>query len=230
MLTLENVQITQGSFSLTADFTVDPGTKTAVMGASGGGKSTLLSALAGFLTPASGKIRWRSDDLTALPPAKRPISKIFQDNNLFPHLTTAQNVGLGISPALRLTQADHQRISEALARVGLAEMATRKPAALSGGQIARVALARLLVQGNPVILLDEPFAALGPAMRAEMLDLVSELVAETQATLLMVSHDPEDAKRIADQVILVADQIAHPPKATQVLFDNPPEAMRNWMG
>lgn len=230
MLTLENVQITQGSFSLRADFTVEPGTKTAVIGASGGGKSTLLAALAGFLTPASGSIRWNSDDLTALRPAKRPISMIFQDNNLFPHLTAAQNVGLGISPALRLTQGDHQRISEALTRVGLAEMATRKPAALSGGQIARVALARLLVQGNPVILLDEPFAALGPAMRAEMLDLVSELVAETQATLLMVSHDPEDARRIADQVILVADQIAHPPEATQVLFENPPEAMRNWMG
>lgn len=230
MLTLENVQITQGSFSLRADFTIEPDTKTAVIGASGGGKSTLLSTIAGFLTPASGKVRWDSEDLTTLPPAKRPISMIFQDNNLFPHLTAAQNVGLGISPALRLTRADHQRISEALARVGLAEMATRKPAALSGGQIARVALARLLVQGNPVILLDEPFAALGPAMRAEMLDLVSELVAETQATLLMVSHDPADAKRIADQVILVADQIAHPPEATQSLFENPPEAMRNWMG
>jgi len=230
MLTLEHVQITQGSFSLHANFTIEPGTKTAVIGASGGGKSTLLSALAGFLTPTSGSIRWKSDDLTALPPANRPISMIFQDNNLFPHLTGAQNVGLGISPALRLTQADHQRVSEALTRVGLAEMATRKPAALSGGQIARVALARLLVQGNPVILLDEPFAALGPAMRAEMLDLVSELVAETQATLLMVSHDPDDARRIADQVILVADQIAHPPEATQTLFENPPEAMRNWMG
>lgn len=230
MLTLENVQITQGSFSLYADFTIEPGTKTAVIGASGGGKSTLLSALAGFLTPAKGDIRWNSDDLTALPPAKRPISMIFQDNNLFPHLSAAQNVGLGISPALRLTQTDHQHVSEALARVGLAEMATRKPAALSGGQIARVALARLLVQGNPVILLDEPFAALGPAMRAEMLDLVAELVTETNATLLMVSHDPEDAKRIADQIILVADQIARPPVETNNLFNDPPEAMRNWMG
>ncbi|MGB0901140.1 ATP-binding cassette domain-containing protein [Halocynthiibacter sp.] len=230
MLTLDGLHLKQGDFSLTADFTLHPGRKITVIGASGGGKSTLLAAIAGFLAPTSGQIFWKDENLTEKPPSKRPISMIFQDNNLFPHLNATQNIGLGISPSLRLSAADHQRIEAALARVGLAEMATRKPAELSGGQIARVALARLLVQGNPVVLLDEPFAALGPAMRAEMLDLVAELVEETGATLLMVTHAPEDAKRISDQVILVADHHAHAPVDTKHLFENPPDAMRDWLG
>ncbi|WP_039018458.1 thiamine ABC transporter ATP-binding protein [Halocynthiibacter namhaensis] len=230
MLRLNQLEITQGTFRLLADLSIPAGEKIAVIGASGGGKSTLLALIAGFIAPKSGQLIWQDNDITDLPPAKRPISMIFQDNNLFPHLTAAQNVGLGISPALRLTQEDHTKITSALDRVGLADMATRKPAALSGGQIARVALARLLVQGNTLVLLDEPFAALGPAMRAEMLDLVSELVSEIGATLLMVSHAPEDAKRIADQVVLVSDGIAHVPKRTKDLFENPPTAMREWIG
>jgi len=230
MLKFDQLEITQGSFSLSADFTIEPGRKVAVIGASGGGKSTFLAAIAGFLPSTMGKISWHEADLTGLPPAQRPISMIFQDNNLFPHLNAAQNIGLGISPSLRLSSDDHHTISAALDRVGLSGMAPRKPSELSGGQIARVALARLLVQGNPLVLLDEPFAALGPAMRAEMLDLVADLTTEQGATLLMVSHAPEDAKRIADQVILVSDGIAAPPHDTLDLFKNPPQAMRDWIG
>ena len=101
---------------------------------------------------------------------------------------------------------------------------------MSGGQQSRVALARVLVQGRDLLLLDEPFAALGPALKAEMLELVAELVVESGATLLMVSHDPSDARRIADQVVLVADGQAHPPMETAALLDNPPPALKAYLG
>jgi thiamine transport system ATP-binding protein len=155
---------------------------------------------------------------------------LFQDNNLFPHLTVAQNVGLGIRPDLRLEEKDRLRVAQALTRVGLEGFETRKPAALSGGQQGRVALARVLVQRRPLILLDEPFAALGPALKAEMLDLVANLAAEIGATVLIVSHDPADARRIASQVILVADGMAYPPQPTAALLDNPPPALSAYLG
>jgi thiamine transport system ATP-binding protein len=155
---------------------------------------------------------------------------LFQDNNLFPHLTVAQNVGLGVRPDLRLTNQDLDRVSQALTRVGLSGLEGRKPAALSGGQQGRVALARVLVQRRPLILLDEPFAALGPALKNEMLDLVAALAAETEATLLMVSHDPADVRRIAPLAILVADGVALPPQPTLSLLDNPPPALAAYFG
>ena len=109
-------------------------------------------------------------------------------------------------------------------------MSARKPAALSGGQQSRVALARVLARSQPLVLLDEPFAALGPALKAEMLDLVAELMTATRATLLMVTHDPKDALRIADQTVLVADGLAHAPVDTNALFADPPEVLRQYLG
>ncbi|MGR3636438.1 MAG: thiamine ABC transporter ATP-binding protein [Shimia sp.] len=230
MLTLDALTLTQDDFQLTADLTVATGSRTAIIGPSGAGKSTLLAAISGFLPPKHGHIRWQDTDLTQLPPGSRPIAMLFQDNNLFPHLTVAQNVGLGLRPNLRLTQNEQAKVAAALARVGLADMPGRKPAQLSGGQQSRVALARVLVQSHPLILLDEPFAALGPALKTDMLDLVAALLDETNATLLMVSHDPTDARRIANQTILVADGKAHPPQDTQTLLDSPPDALKAYLG
>mgnify|MGYP000194553084 CR=1 FL=1 len=118
----------------------------------------------------------------------------------------------------------------ALDRVGLQDHHSKKPRALSGGQQSRVALARVLVQARPLVLLDEPFAALGPALRNEMLDLVQELVAETSATLVMVTHAPEDVRRMADEVIFVADGVAAAPLPAAELMDNPPPALRAYLG
>jgi len=230
MLTLEGLEYTQGDFSLRADFAVPVGARVAVIGPSGGGKSTLLNMIAGILAPTGGRVLWESDDLAGMPPGMRPISILFQDNNLFPHLTVAQNVGLGLRPDLRLTVAQKDQVETVLARVDLAGYGGRKPAALSGGQISRVALARMLLRAKPLLLLDEPFAALGPALRDEMLDLVAELVAETGATLLMVSHNPEDAKRIAQSVVLVSDGVANAPVETGALFADPPAALRDYLG
>lgn len=230
MLTLDGVLIQQDAFVLRADFVLETGTVAAVIGPSGAGKSTLLNVISGFFAPVQGRVLWKGQDITDLPPAMRPVAVLFQDNNLFPHLTVAQNVGLGIRPDLRLTFEDHRHVGQALARVGLEGLDGRKPATLSGGQQGRVALARILVQRRPLILLDEPFAALGPALKVEMLDLVAELAAELGATLLMVSHDPQDARRIAPHVILVADGIAMPPQPTEALLNDPPPALAAYLG
>jgi thiamine transport system ATP-binding protein len=230
MLTLDQLEIRQEGFELRADFALATGAVSAVIGPSGAGKSTLLNVIAGFFAPVDGRVLWMGQDITALPPAQRPLAILFQDNNLFPHLTVAQNVGLGIRPDLRLNSQDQARVAQALTRVGLSGLEGRKPSALSGGQQGRVALARVLVQRCPLILLDEPFAALGPALKNEMLDLVAALAAETGATLLMVSHDPADARRIAPLVILVADGVALPPQSTLPLLDNPPPALAAYLG
>ncbi|WP_406647538.1 ATP-binding cassette domain-containing protein [Aliisedimentitalea scapharcae] len=230
MLKLEKCRISNGGFDLSADLCVSRGARVAVIGPSGAGKTTLIEAIAGFLPFAAGTLRWDGQDLGAMAPGKRPVAMLFQDGNLFPHLSVAQNVGLGIRADLRLDTQDTARVEQAVNRVGLDGMGDRKPAALSGGQQSRVALARVLVQGRDLLLLDEPFAALGPALKAEMLDLVADLIAETGATLMMVSHDPNDARRIADQVILVADGQAHAPVATAELLDNPPPALRAYLG
>ncbi|MDE4132286.1 ATP-binding cassette domain-containing protein [Phaeobacter sp. QD34_3] len=230
MLKLDRTRIENGTFTLAADLEIPPSARVAVIGPSGAGKSTLIEAIAGFLPLVSGRVLWRGEELTDHLPGKRPVAMLFQDGNLFPHLTAAQNVGLGLNPNLRLSDGEHTLVAQALERVGLTGMESRKPAALSGGQQSRVALARVLVQGRDILLLDEPFAALGPALKAEMLDLVAELAAESGATLLMVSHDPNDARRIADQVVLVAEGTAHPPRPTAELLDNPPPALKAYLG
>lgn len=230
MLRLESCEIANGAFTLRADLEINKGTKLAIIGPSGAGKSTLIEAIAGFLPLHEGRILWQGEDLTDLPPGQRPVAMLFQDGNLFPHLTVAQNAGLGLRANLRLSSAEHAQVQNALSGVGLADLAARKPAALSGGQQSRVALARVLLQRRDILLLDEPFAALGPALKDEMLDLVAEIADETGATVLMVSHDPKDARRIAEQVVLVAAGEAQPPQPTAALLDNPPPALKTYLG
>ncbi|MDD7969586.1 thiamine ABC transporter ATP-binding protein [Roseinatronobacter alkalisoli] len=230
MLRLESVFIRQDDFSLTMDMSVPAGTRAAVIGPSGAGKSTFLGAIAGFVPVTAGHVIWDGQDMTGQNPSDRPISTLFQDNNLFPHLTAFQNIALGLKPSLRVTATEREQIDQALARVGLSGYGARKPAQLSGGQQSRVALARVLLRAQPLLLLDEPFSALGPALKSEMLTLVSDICAETNATLLMVTHDVGDARAIADKTILVADGHASGPFPTAELLDNPPPALRAYLG
>lgn len=230
MLEIRGAQIKQGDFALGAEMQMTPGAQIAVIGPSGAGKSTLLMGLAGFLEIAEGEILWNEQDITRARPNARPFAVLFQDNNLFPHMSIAQNVGLALRPSLRLSSDERARVETALHEVGLAGMGARKPAELSGGQQSRAALARVLLHDKPWLLLDEPFAALGPALKAEMLDLVSKLCKRSGAGLLMVSHDPGDARRICDRSILVAGQQAHAPVPTQELLDHPPSALRDYLG
>ena len=229
MLRLEKVTITQGDFRLSADFAFPDGGITALIGPSGAGKSTLLSVLSGFFDAREGRIYFGEKEISSLVPAERPFAMLFQDNNLFPHLTIAQNVGLALRRQGRLTVSELAQVEEALTSVGLNGLSGRKPAALSGGQQSRAALARVLLQDKPIVLLDEPFSALGPALRTEMLDLVHGKVAQRGRSVIMVTHDPVDAKRVADHVVLVAEGKVYPPEPTEALFANPhpPDASRN---
>lgn len=230
MLQLDRLILTQGSFRLSADWSAAPGSRIALMGPSGAGKSTLLAAIAGFLPPTEGRVLWKAQDLSGVPAGERPVTILFQDQNLFPHLTVARNLGLGIRPDLRLTASDLARIDQALSRVGLEGMGSRRPAQLSGGQASRAALARALLRARPVLLLDEPFAALGPALRAEMLELVLSVANETGALVLMVTHDPQDALALGGDTAFVADGVVRPPVDTRGLLADPPADVQHYLG
>ncbi|NND42381.1 MAG: ATP-binding cassette domain-containing protein [Silicimonas sp.] len=227
MLTLENVQLTRGAFTLTADFAVDAPGIVAVIGPSGSGKSTLLSLIAGFETPEKGRVLWDGQDLTGIPPGKRPVAVLFQDNNLFPHLDLVSNVALGASPQARPSPDVLNRARQALSGVGLSGFESRKPGALSGGQQSRAALARVFLTDRQIVLMDEAFSALGPALRSEMLGLVKELL--PKALILMITHDPDDAKRWTERTIFVDDGRVHPPVGTEELFADPPEALSRYL-
>ena len=230
VLRLDNLALVYPGFRLTADWTAEAGEVIAVIGPSGAGKSTLLLTIAGFLPPATGLIVWNGCDLTGLAPANRPVSMLFQDQNLFPHLTVAQNLGLALSPSLRLDRAQEERVAAVLDRLGLAGLAGRRPADLSGGQQGRAALGRVLLQNRPILLLDEPFAALGPALKSDLLKLVSEIASASGTLVLLVTHDPVVAQRFAGRTVLVAEGVAQPPRPTEALFADPPEALRDYLG
>jgi thiamine transport system ATP-binding protein len=230
MLRVEGLTVQQGRFSLTATLDIERGARVAVLGPSGAGKSTLLGAIGGYVPLAAGSIWVEGRSVSDAPPDQRGIAMLFQDGNLFPHLTLAQNVGLGLRPVLRLTTAEQAQVHDVLARVGLAGFEDRKPGDVSGGQQSRAALARVLAQRKPLLLLDEPFAALGPALRAEMLALTFEVALDTGATVVMITHDPQDAERAADQVVFVDEGIAHPPRAVAEIMADPPAALRAYLG
>ncbi|MEL4867361.1 thiamine ABC transporter ATP-binding protein ThiQ [Pantoea agglomerans] len=189
----------------------------AVLGPSGAGKSTLLNLIAGFLQPASGSIMIEKHDHTRTPPARRPVSMLFQENNLFTHLTVRQNIALGMDPGLKLNDNQRQKLDLIAGQMGITGFIDRLPGELSGGQRQRVALARCLVREQPVLLLDEPFSALDPALRQEMLALVQEVCQRQRLTMLMVSHSIEDAARIAPRSVVIAEG--------RILWDGETEAL-----
>ena len=213
------------------DLHVEDGECLAVIGPSGAGKSTLLALVAGFESADSGRIRIGGQDVTRQHPSVRPVTMLFQDHNLFAHLDVAANVGLGIHPGLKLAAADRERVGAALEQVGLAGFAQRLPSQLSGGERQRVALARSLVRDRPVLLLDEPFAALGPALRREMLDLVRALQTARKLTVLLVSHQPEDALYAATRTAFVFQGRVLQVGATRDLLDGAAGAeLRAYLG
>jgi thiamine transport system ATP-binding protein len=221
--------IRRGGFALSADWAMAPGEAVALIGPSGGGKSTVLAAIAGFVPLAGGSLRIGGQDMAGIPPGRRPVTLLFQEHNLFPHLTVAQNVGLGLRPDLRLAGDDRGRVQDALAAVDLPDLGGRLPQDLSGGQRSRVAIARALLRDRPVLLLDEPFAALGPRQRREMLALVARIRAARGMTLLLVTHHPEEARAAAPRTVLVAGGVAHAPVPTADLLDDPPPALRDYL-
>ena len=228
---LDDVRFSYGEAAMRFDAEFSPAAITAVMGPSGSGKSTLLNLVAGFETPASGSVLVGGQDITALPPAARPVSMMFQENNLFAHLDVGKNVGLGRSTSLRLTSADDAAVAEALERTGLGGKEHRLPRELSGGERQRVALARILVRNRPVLLLDEPFGSLGPALREDMLELLVGVQKERRMTVLFVTHQPEDARRIADHMVFLEDGAVAAAGPTETFFaEGGPAAFRRYIG
>ncbi|HHS9549832.1 TPA: thiamine ABC transporter ATP-binding protein ThiQ [Raoultella planticola] len=205
MLKLNDVTWLYQHLPMRFTLSVQQGERLAVLGPSGAGKSTLLNLIAGFLPPASGTILINDQPHTTTPPARRPVSMLFQENNLFHHLTIRQNIALGMHPGLKLNPAQTASLQTIAGQMSIDSLLDRLPGELSGGQRQRVALARCLVREQPVLLLDEPFSALDPALRQEMLTLVSDVCQRQHLTLLMVSHSVEDAARIAPRSLVVAD-------------------------
>ncbi|MBQ0824856.1 ATP-binding cassette domain-containing protein [Microvirga sp. HBU67558] len=204
MLVIDNCRLTWPDFTADYSLSVPTGNLCAVIGPSGGGKTTLLHMIAGFERPESGTLTFDGQNLLPLDPARRPTAIVFQDHNLFPHLSVAQNVGLGLRPSLRLSADEKALVGEMLDAVGLEGFDDRRPGEMSGGQRQRVALARALVSGRPLILLDEPFSSLDPALRRDMILLVDALRRRRSVTILMTIHTPEDVADLADQMAFVA--------------------------
>lgn len=205
MIKLEHLAYTYEHQSFIFNLAVKKGERIAILGPSGAGKSTLLSLIAGFLFAEKGALFLNGINHTKTIPAKRPISMLFQDNNVFPHLTVRQNIGLGLDPGLRLNASQKNLLENRAEQVSLSPFLERLPSQLSGGQRQRIAIARCLVRDKPILLLDEPFSAIDPALRIEMLALLDKLCEEKQLTLLMVSHSLEDAAKITPRAIVIDD-------------------------
>jgi len=188
------------------DLAVAPGQVATVMGPSGCGKSSLLAYICGTLDPglrAVGQVVIDGEDVTTLPPERRRIGILFQDDLLFPHLSVAENLAFGLPSSLRDGSARQERIDAALADAGLTGFGDRDPATLSGGQRARVALLRTLLAEPRALLLDEPFAKLDVGLRTRFRRFVFDHVRSNHLPTILVTHDPADAPACGGPVIRI---------------------------
>ena len=202
MIRLDNVFLADDALPMTFDLQVAAGERIAIVGPSGAGKSTLLNLIAGFVLPTQGNIWLNGENHTCSAPYERPVSMLFQENNLFPHLTVQQNLALGLKTSLKLTALEQDQIERVADTVGLTSFLSRLPNSLSGGQKQRVALARCLLRDKP-ILLYEPFSALDPELRLDMLNLIDELCHSKKLTLLLVTHQPSELTGKVDRMLRI---------------------------
>lgn len=202
-----DIHIKYESLSINSEFGVPIGTGAALMGPSGSGKSSILSVIAGFYQPKNSHIHFDGQNLDPLKPAERPLTILFQEHNLFAHLTVWQNIAIGLDSRLKLDAQQNTLVTESLQWVGLTNMEKRLPATLSGGQKQRVALARCLARNKPLLLLDEPFVGLDQARQQTMRELIKRMMQEKNMTLLLATHQQEDAEQLCDQIIDVNSKL-----------------------
>ena len=214
-----NFSFEENYLAISANLSLESDKIYAIMGPSGAGKSTFLNLISGFSEISSGSILWNEQEISDLPPSKRNISILFQDNNLFPHLSVWRNLALAVSHWPKISNDDEAKLHSVISEVGIRGLENRKPSQLSGGQQSRVALARVLLQENKILLLDEPFAALGPSLKDQMLELIEKIARNRGLLVLMVTHDPADANKIASETIVVKNNKVHPPLNTDKALD-----------
>ena len=203
MIKLDKVAFHYKQMPMYFDLHIKMGERVAVVGASGAGKSTLLNLIAGFEYADSGEIWLNGKNHSKNPPHLRPVSMLFQENNLFMHLTVQQNIALGLQPNLKLNPQQNEQVKQVADAVGLGEFLTRLPTQLSGGQKQRIALARCLLRDQPILLLDEPFSALDPSLRQEMLQLLQQLCTQKNLTVLLVTHQPDELQGYVARILTV---------------------------
>jgi len=182
---------------------IEEGSFVVLLGPSGGGKTTLLNILGGFLAPSAGQVLIKGADVTQVPPAKRPTTTVFQDYALFPHMSIAGNVGFGLRMRGVPRAERAARVAKALEMVGLGHTALRRVHELSGGQRQRIALARALVVEPSVLLLDEPLGALDMKLRRQMQEELKAIQKRVGTTFVHVTHDQEEAMAIADVIVVM---------------------------
>ena len=185
------------------DLDIARGEMFVLLGGSGSGKTTLLRALAGFVRPGAGRILLDGQDITGLPPHRRPVNTTFQSYALFPHLSVADNIAFGLRRQGRPRTEIAARVADLLALVRMQDFAARKPDALSGGQRQRVALARALAPGPQLLLLDEPLSALDRGLREQTRQELLEVQRRTGTTSVLVTHDQDEALAVATRIGLL---------------------------
>ena len=210
-----NFSLKESYLTISTNISLEPDKIYAVVGPSGAGKSTFLNLISGFASISSGSIIWNGQEISNLPPAKRNVSILFQDNNLFPHLSVWRNLALAVTHWPKISRDNEEKLKAVMSEVGILGLENRKPSQLSGGQQSRVALARVLLQKNKILLLDEPFSALGPSLKDQMLELIKKIAKNKKLLVLMVTHEPADAKKVASQTLVVKDKKVHPPLSTE---------------
>ncbi len=184
----------------TYNLEVKPSEVVAILGQSGSGKSTLLDIVAGFIEPSAGSVVLDGQELLGLSVEKRPITILFQNHNLFEHLSVQKNILLGVNKTLKDSIEEVEKVQDILKEVGLEAYEHKLASELSGGQQQRVALARILMRREPILLLDEPFSGLDDDTRIEMLELVQKITGEHKLHTIMVTHDIDDCNRIANHI------------------------------
>ena len=200
---------------------IPSGSLTALLGPSGGGKSTLLRIIAGLERQDEGTVEIAGQDLTALPPQHRKVGFVFQHYAAFKHLNVFRNVSFGLEIRKRPKDEIRDRVHELLSLVHLEQFADRYPSQLSGGQRQRMALARALAVEPEVLLLDEPFGALDAKVRKELRDWLRRLHDEVHVTTVFVTHDQEEAMEVADEIAVINDGVVEQVGSPDDLYDRP---------
>lgn len=230
LLVCSDLDIRREGFRLTATLKLGLGERLAVIGPSGAGKSTLVETIAGLAPLHAGRVVWKDRDITADPPATRPFTMLHQSGNLFSHLPIERTLLLASAPDRAARPADVEGVQAALARVGLKGMGSRRPDQLSGGERARAGLARALLQARPVLILDEPFAGLGPGLKAALRRDVDTILREERLALILVTHDMADVRALCPRASVLDSGGLSAPADTESLLANPPPALAAYLG